>query len=139
MEAAGDIPTRTNPYCKPWSRAKSMSNADLRARLSELKAELGEAQRRWTHERERAEEALSRAAALELLVEQLRASSDRSGHSRTRHAPTWAYEALGVSPGASAREVKRARDAAMMKVHPDRGGSEEGARAIQAAYRALSR
>lgn len=44
------------------------------------------------------------------------------------------FEVLGLSPGASDEEVKRAYRQRALETHPDRGGSAEAFRAVHAAF-----
>lgn len=52
-------------------------------------------------------------------------------------APVSAWERLGLVPGASPREIKRAYRVKALEVHPDRGGSDEAFRDITRAYEKL--
>lgn len=45
-----------------------------------------------------------------------------------------AFAELGVPPGASPREIKRAYRRKVKEVHPDRGGDEEAFRRVREAY-----
>ncbi len=47
------------------------------------------------------------------------------------------YERLKVAPDASAEQIRRAYRAKMRRAHPDRGGSEDLARELSAAYTVL--
>lgn len=47
------------------------------------------------------------------------------------------YELLEVSPDANAEQIRRAYRTQMRRAHPDRGGSEELARELSAAYAVL--
>jgi len=56
----------------------------------------------------------------------------------TSDAPTNDLEILGLSaPPNNLRELQKARNAAMLKAHPDRGGSNAQAQAVQEAYENL--
>jgi len=48
------------------------------------------------------------------------------------------YSTLGLNPGASTDEIKKAYRSLAMKYHPDRGGDEKRFKAIEEAYRFLS-
>jgi preprotein translocase subunit Sec63 len=49
------------------------------------------------------------------------------------------YEILGILPGATLTEIKAAYRARMMQCHPDKGGSDEEAKKVNAAYEALTK
>jgi len=49
------------------------------------------------------------------------------------------YEILGLSPDASPSEIKAAYRRAVMRAHPDRGGSEEDFRRVQKAFEDLQK
>jgi curved DNA-binding protein len=48
------------------------------------------------------------------------------------------YSTLGLNPGASAEEIKKAYRSLAMKHHPDRGGDEKKFKEISAAFETLS-
>jgi hypothetical protein len=50
-----------------------------------------------------------------------------------------AFQILGLSARATMEEVKRAYRKCALETHPDRGGSAEAFRAVQAAYETISR
>lgn len=54
-----------------------------------------------------------------------------------RSAPVSAWELLGLAPGASAREIKRAYRLKALELHPDRGGTADAFRDITRAYEKL--
>jgi len=47
------------------------------------------------------------------------------------------YETLGIQPGASKEDIKKAHRALAMKHHPDRGGDEEKFKEVTEAYEIL--
>lgn len=49
------------------------------------------------------------------------------------------YRMLGLSPGASDAEVRKAYREALLRTHPDKGGRVEQFRGVQEAYEALTR
>ena len=51
--------------------------------------------------------------------------------------PVSAWELLGLAPGASVREIKRAYRHKALELHPDRGGDADAFRAITRAYEKL--
>lgn len=70
------------------------------------------------------------------------AASNASAGKRTPAASQGpsVWQILGLEPGATLSEIKRAYRARALETHPDRGGSAEAFRSVQTAYeRALDR
>lgn len=68
-------------------------------------------------------------------------ASDWGGDEQMRGGPRWAYEALGLEPGATAGQVRERYRRLARQNHPDRDGSEGAAERmarINAAYEELS-
>ncbi len=70
---------------------------------------------------------------------------ERAPHDEVQQAPpagskTWALGVLGLAPGATADEIKRAFRALALRTHPDRGGDDasfiDGKRALDVALAA---
>ena len=132
-----DLQARVHKLLERVARVEEERDEAKQARLR--RESIYEKMLKLSHDNERKAQEEVRMLKLEVHLLRMEIFGLQSKGPHTHHKPTWAYEALGVSTSASDREIKRARDDAMMKAHPDRGGSEEGARAIQAAYKALSR
>ncbi|MEI9936014.1 MAG: J domain-containing protein [Pseudomonadota bacterium] len=61
-------------------------------------------------------------------------AGDEAPKARTATNRTSIWHTLGLEPGATVVEIKRAYRARALQTHPDRGGSAEEFRAVQSAY-----
>jgi DnaJ domain len=53
-----------------------------------------------------------------------RAPRDETPKAPPTGSKTWAFAVLGLAPGATAEEIKRAFRAVALRTHPDRGGDD---------------
>ena len=60
-----------------------------------------------------------------------------SAHAKALPAPKTPYEVLGIKPDATEAEAKAAWRAALLRAHPDKGGSREAYDAVMDAGRTL--